>query len=124
MSKATKNLAAEVAEKVMGWKVWKHTMKLYDLQPNDCFFSEGGTRNRWTGSSWVRWEPDADWNHMAEVLAKLRAYPKINHIWLQMDGASDGCAVSILVTGRDRIVEGGNSLPLAVCLAALKAVQP
>lgn len=61
------SLTRHLAEKIMGWEVWK------DGTPEGKFIAHGETIHYYEMGSWVSWVPFHDMNDAMGIVQKLRA---------------------------------------------------
>lgn len=125
-------LSAKVARDVMGWHLYqpKPNQDLDELMkefPCAVIYVgvEAVTVFRHQSSFGAPWSPDTDWNQLAEMLAAVEA--KGNN-WTLSSRVVDGRRYFVCeIQDRDQPALGeaveSPSIPLAACLACLKAVQ-
>lgn len=113
-----RDLDCQVAEKVMGWKI----------KGKDSDWRWWGIPPGWTGPESVQIPHysttiAASW----EVVQKILSIEKEKKTYLPVflvQVASDGCSAVLQVgMGCQKVIENASTVPLAICRAALKAVE-
>ena len=126
-----RELDALVAEKVMGGYVVNPDAMAnvgeiwYWLHPKDGVLCgmpyKVGKMKQWD-HQWHRWKPSIDISAAWQVVEKMRADGWIYEITEHLNDPAIQCAMFANRSGGDEQWSAANTAPLAICLAALKAV--
>lgn len=117
-----------IAEKVMGWRLFNYETDepaIDHLSSDGCAWRDAQGRDGFDGEAW-KWAPSADIAHAWEVVEKMED----DHEWRIENDQGEQFpwlveAMSLKDQSFGKLVSAeAEAAPLAICRAALKAVQP